>query len=49
MLAKYRHQADLARSYGADEVVCLTEDPDYFQTLAEILGGELLKPIIGNG
>ena len=47
VLAKYRHQADLARSYGADEVVCLTEDPDYFQTLAEILGGELLKPIIG--
>ncbi len=47
VVAKYRHQADLARSYGADEVVCLKEDPDYFQTLAEILGGELLKPIIG--
>ena len=47
VVAKYRHQAALARSYGADDVVCLKEDPDYFRTLAGILGGELLKPIIG--
>ena len=47
VLAKYPHQAALARSYGADAVVCLKEDPDYFQALAEILDGELLKPIIG--
>ena len=47
VVAKYPHQADYAKSYGADHVVCLKEDSDYFRTLAEILDGELLKPIIG--
>jgi threonine dehydrogenase-like Zn-dependent dehydrogenase len=47
VLAKYRHQAQLARDYGADKVVCLKEEQDYYQALADVLGGELLKPIIG--
>lgn len=47
VVAKYPHQADHARSCGADNVVCLKEEPDYFQALAQMLDGELLKPIIG--
>jgi threonine dehydrogenase-like Zn-dependent dehydrogenase len=47
VVAKYPHQAELAASYGADEVVCLKEESDYFEALAGTLDGELLKPIIG--
>lgn len=47
VVAKYPHQASQAKSYGADDVVCLKEDPDYFRALSGILDGELLKPIIG--
>ena len=47
VLAKYPHQAQLAREYGADMVLCLKEEQDSYQGLADILGGELLKPIIG--
>ena len=47
VVAKYPHQAELAASYGADKVVCLKEENDYFQALAGTLDGELLKPIIG--
>lgn len=45
--AKYPFQADLARSYGADVALSLRESADYFQDLADTLGGKVKKPIIG--
>jgi len=47
VVAKYRHQADYAKRYGADVVLCLRESADYFQDLADALGAKVLKPIIG--
>ncbi len=47
VMAKYPFQAELARSFGADAVVCSRESDDYFKDLADILGGKVLKPMVG--
>lgn len=45
-LTKHNIQAEFATRYGADEVVFLG-DQDYTSTLADTLGGKVLKPIFG--
>ncbi len=45
--ARYPFQAELARSYGADAVVCSRESDDYFKDLADVLGGKVLRPMVG--
>ncbi|MGE5573804.1 MAG: zinc-dependent alcohol dehydrogenase [Bacteroidota bacterium] len=47
VMAKYPFQAELARSFGADAVVCSRESDDYFKHLADVLGGKVLKPMVG--
>lgn len=46
VVAKYPFQGEMARRYGADEVTYLGER-DYFQALAQSLGGRLLRPVLG--
>jgi len=43
VLAKYPFQGEMARRFGADQVIYLREG-DYFQALAEATGGRLYKP-----
>jgi threonine 3-dehydrogenase len=45
IVAKYPFQAELARHYGADEVIEARDDVD--QVVAELTGGTLHKPVIG--
>lgn len=45
VIARHPFQADLAVRLGADAIV--TGRGDYYKELAEICGGELLKPILG--
>jgi threonine dehydrogenase-like Zn-dependent dehydrogenase len=45
ILARHRFQGELAQKQGADEVVY--GRGDYYKSLAEVGGAELLKPIIG--
>jgi len=45
IMARYKFQAEIARKYGADEVV--DGRGDYFEQFAEITGGSLYQPIIG--
>lgn len=47
VLARHRHQADLARELGADEVV--GTGPGWEGGLAERLGAELRRPLVGRG
>lgn len=47
VLAKHRFQGDLAMNLGADKVVYLTRDNDYFEELAKLLGAKLYKPMLG--
>lgn len=44
-LARHGHQADLARTFGADEVI--TTEVGWERRLASTLGAELHRPIIG--
>lgn len=46
VVAKYPFQGEMAQQFGADEVVYLREG-DYFQALAEAMGGKLYKPLLG--
>lgn len=46
-VAKYRHQAEFAKTYGADHVICLDSVADYYKRFAEIIDGDLLRPIMG--
>jgi len=45
VLARHGHQADLARTFGADEIVATA--PGWERRLASTLGGELHRPLIG--
>jgi len=45
-VAKYPFQGEMARRYGADEVVYLGQS-DYFPALCQILGGKWRQPILG--
>ncbi|MEW6046583.1 MAG: zinc-binding dehydrogenase [Bacillota bacterium] len=45
-VARHRHQAEMARRLGADEVVT-ARGPALYEALAEALGARLLKPIMG--
>ena len=44
--AKYPFQAEMARKYGADEVILLGED-DLYETIAERCGGKIYQPVMG--
>jgi threonine dehydrogenase-like Zn-dependent dehydrogenase len=46
VIAKYRFQGEMARWFGADEVIYQREG-DYFQAAAEATGGRLHKPLLG--
>jgi len=46
VLAKYRFQGELAKDYGADEVIYL-RDGDYYTAVAEAVGGTLYTPPLG--
>lgn len=46
VLARYAHQADLARALGADDVVLLSGN-EHYRAIAAITGARLLKPLIG--
>jgi len=47
VLAKYKFQAELAISYGADEVIFLSKTADYVHQAAQSFGATVLKPILG--
>ena len=46
VVAKYPFQGEMARKYGADEVIHLREG-DYFQAVAQAAGGKLRRPLLG--
>jgi len=46
VLAKYPFQGEMARRFGADEVIYLREG-DYFQALAGATGSKLYEPALG--
>ncbi len=46
-LARYPAQQELARHYGADVVIAAGKKHDYYEEFARVVGGRLLKPIIG--
>ena len=46
VLAKYPFQGEMARRFGADEIIYLREG-DHFQAVAEATGGKLYKPVLG--
>ncbi|MET3697833.1 threonine dehydrogenase-like Zn-dependent dehydrogenase [Bacillus oleivorans] len=45
-LVKHPFQAELAANYGADEIVFLQKN-HYVSSLAEVLNGQVLKPLFG--
>jgi threonine dehydrogenase-like Zn-dependent dehydrogenase len=47
VLAKYPFQGELARRYGADEVVYWDKGGKYYTAIAELVGGKLFQPILG--
>jgi len=47
VLAKYPFQGELARRYGADEVVYLDKEGKYYHSIAELAGGKLFQPVLG--
>jgi threonine dehydrogenase-like Zn-dependent dehydrogenase len=47
VLAKYPFQGELARRYGADEVIYLDKGGKYYNSIAELVGGKLFQPILG--
>jgi L-iditol 2-dehydrogenase len=47
VLAKYPFQEEMARHYGADEVVLLGRGKDHYQALAELTGANVYQPILG--
>ncbi|RLC82501.1 MAG: alcohol dehydrogenase [Chloroflexi bacterium] len=44
---KYPFQGEMARRYGADVVIKLGRGNEFYQELAQTLGGKLLKPLLG--
>jgi len=47
VLAKYPFQGEVARRYGADEVIYLDKGGKYYTAIAELVGGKLFQPILG--
>jgi threonine dehydrogenase-like Zn-dependent dehydrogenase len=47
ILVKYDFQGDLARRYGADQVIRARRRPDYFSEISKAVGGKLYQPILG--
>ncbi len=47
VLARYSFQGELARRYGADEVVYSDKGGKYYTALAELVGGKLFQPVLG--
>jgi threonine dehydrogenase-like Zn-dependent dehydrogenase len=47
VLAKYAFQGDLARQYGADEVVLPGNSHDHLYAVAELTGGKVYQPVVG--
>ena len=47
VLAKYPFQADLARRFGADEVLMLGRKQEHYGAVAELTGGKLYRPLLG--
>ena len=47
VLAKYPFQGELARRYGADEIVFLGRDGAHYQALADLTGAKVYHPILG--
>ncbi len=47
VVAKHRFQGEMAREFGADDVVYLREG-DRFEAVAEATGGKLLDPMLGS-
>jgi threonine dehydrogenase-like Zn-dependent dehydrogenase len=47
VLAKYPFQGELARRYGADEVVYLDKEGKYYAAVAGLVGGKLFQPVLG--
>ncbi|WP_018922767.1 zinc-dependent alcohol dehydrogenase [Salsuginibacillus kocurii] len=46
-LVKYDFQAELARHFGADDIIFLSKDKDYISTAANTFQADVLKPVIG--
>jgi threonine dehydrogenase-like Zn-dependent dehydrogenase len=47
VLGKHPFQLEMARHYGADEVVRLNHETAYYDELSHLLGASILKPILG--
>jgi L-iditol 2-dehydrogenase len=47
VLVKYPVQGELARRYGADEIVLLGRDGTHYQALADLTGAKVYKPVLG--
>ena len=47
VLAKYPFQGELARRYGADEVVYWDKGGKYYTAIADLVGGKLFQPVLG--
>jgi threonine dehydrogenase-like Zn-dependent dehydrogenase len=47
VLAKYPFQAELARQYGADEVIYWDKGGKYYPAIADLVGGKLFQPVLG--
>jgi threonine dehydrogenase-like Zn-dependent dehydrogenase len=47
VLAKYPFQGELARRYGADEVVYWDRGGKYYAAVADLVGGKLFQPMLG--
>jgi len=46
VVAKYPFQGEMARTFGANEIICLQEG-DHFQAVAKTTGGRLYNPVLG--
>jgi L-iditol 2-dehydrogenase len=47
VLAKYPFQGDLARQYGADEVLLPSRNQDHLEAVAGLTGGKVYQPVLG--
>lgn len=47
VVARYPFQAEVARGYGADEVIVQREAGDLYEEVAGLTGAQVLKPMIG--
>jgi threonine dehydrogenase-like Zn-dependent dehydrogenase len=47
VLSKYPFQGELARRYGADEVIYWDKGGKYYTAIADLVGGKLFQPVLG--